>query len=131
MKKEFCLALWGGLFIVCAALGFIPEPQGALKTLMTLLSLCFFVPPAVLLYRGQALVLIRNLALASLGLSLALLVVNFLSVLSSPVLGNLVYHMLIIVSSPMVAMGHWALSLFLWACLLLGSLKKYKTQGEV
>ena len=126
MKKDFWLPLWGGLFIVCAGLGFIPEPQGALQTLMLLLSLCFFLPPVVLIHRGQMLHLIRNLAFASLVLTLGLLVVNFLSVLSSPVLGDIAYHMLVIVSCPMVAMGHWALSLFLWACLLIASLKKFK-----
>ena len=129
MKKEFWLALWGGLFIVCAGLGFIPEPQGVLKTVMTLLSLCFFVPPAVLVCRRQMLSLVRNLAFTSLGLTLTLLVANFLTVLSSQVLGDIAYHMLTIVSCPMVASGHWAMSLFLWACLLLGSLRQSKKQG--
>jgi len=32
--------------------------------------------------------------------------------------------MLVIVSSPMVCSGNWALSLFLWACLLVASLRK-------
>ena len=126
MKKEFWLALWVGLFIVCAGLGFIPEPQGALKTLMTLLSICFFIPPAVLIYRREMLRLVRNLAFASLGLTLALLVLNFLTVLTPPVLGNIAYDMLVIVSCPMVALGHWAMSLFFWACLLLAALKKRK-----
>ena len=122
MKKEFWLALWGGLFIVCAALGFIPEPTGALKTLCKALSLCFFVPPAVLILRGQARKLIRTLSALSLGLTLLLLVLNFLTVLASPFWGQAAHYMLTIVSCPMVTGGHWAMSLFLWACLLIGSL---------
>ena len=31
---------------------------------------------------------------------------------------------LVVVSTPMVASGYWVLSLFLWACLLMVSLKK-------
>ena len=33
----------------------------------------------------------------------------------------IVFGVLIVVSSPMVCSGYWALSLFLWACLLMVS----------
>ena len=33
----------------------------------------------------------------------------------------LLFAVLIVVSSPMVCSGYWALSLFLWACLLIVS----------
>ena len=132
MKKKTLYALWGGLFILCAGLGFIPEPQGVGKTLMTLLAVAFFVPGGLLLYKaGQesdrpTLLLVRNLSALSLGFTLVLLVANFLSALGSVTLGDVLYGMLVIVSSPMVCSGYWVLSLFLWACLLMSSLSQLK-----
>ena len=129
MNRKFLFALWGGLFIVCAAMGFIPDPAGVGRVLLTLLSIAFFVPPALALYQAiqdgdrPVLRLIQNLSALSLGLTLVLLVLNFLSALRSETLGNILYHILIIVSSPMVCSGCWVLSLFLWACLLMVSLK--------
>ena len=121
MTKQILFALWGGLFLLCAGLGFLPEPAGAVRVLA---ALACFVPPAVLLYRAgkdadtHTLMLVRNLSALSLGLTLLLLIVNFFTALSSEALGNAVYCILVIVSSPMVCSGHWAMSLFLWACLL-------------
>ena len=41
-------------------------------------------------------------------------------------LGLVLHYVLTIVSSPMICSGHWAMSLFLWACLLMVSLSKKK-----
>ena len=59
-------------------------------------------------------------------LTLVLLVCNFLSVLGSEALGNVLHYMLIILSTPMVCCGAWGLSLFLWACLLFTAQKQLK-----
>ena len=128
MNKKLLYALWACLFIVCAGLGFIPEPEGALQALLTAASLLFFLPPAVLLYRGDVsdAKLIRNFAALSLGLTVILLILNFLTALRSEFLGQVLHYTLVIVSSPMVCSGHWALSLFLWACLLMGSRRQKK-----
>ena len=132
MSKKFLAALWAGLFIVCAGLGFIPEPEESLKSLLTLLSLLFFLPPALLLYDAgrnrdsAALQLIRNLSAISLTLTMVLLILNFLTVLSSDTLGQILHYVLIIVSCPMICSGHWAMSLFLWACLLMASLRQLR-----
>ena len=128
MTKRTLFALWGILFVLCAGLGFVPEPSGW----TTLAALVFFLPPALLLYRAgksrdeHTLKLVRNLCALSLGLTLALLVANFTTALSSEVLGTVVYYILTIVSAPMICSGHWAMSLFLWACLLMGSLTLLK-----
>ena len=126
MKKTYLYALWGGLFSLCAGLGFIPAASGALVGGMTVLSVLCFVPPALLLYQREehTRVLVRNLSAASLGLTLVLLVLNFLCAMQSQLLGRVLHIMLVIVSSPMVCSGNWALSLFLWACLLVASLRK-------
>ncbi len=130
MSKKVLYVLWGSMFIVCAGLGFIPEPEGILAGGMTALSVAAFGPPAVLLYRASqegdrdTVKLVRNLSAASLALTLVLLVANFMSALLPEFLGTMLYDILVIVSSPMIASGHWALSLFLWACLLMGSLRR-------
>lgn len=132
MNKKILTVLWAGLFIVCAGLGFIPEPEGAVRIVLTVLSLVFFLPPALLLYdagnkRDKSVVqLIRNLAVLSLGLTLVMLILNFLTVLSSQALGQILHYVLTIVSAPMICSGHWAMSLFLWSCLLTASLKQLK-----
>lgn len=134
MKKHTLFALWAGLFTICAALGFIPAAGTALKLLMTILSIAFFIPGALLLHiaaqngdRNTA-TLVRNLAAASLTLTLILIIANFFSVLGSKMLGNILYSILIIVSSPMICSGYWVLSLFLWACLMVGAIRIIRQQ---
>ena len=127
MKSQFLYALWGTLFILCAGLGFIPEPAGVLRVLLTGLSILFFLPPAVLVWKGRrekdrmALSLVRNLSIASLSLSVLLIIANFLTVFRSELLGDILHGVLVVVSSPMICSGHWAMSLFFWACLLISS----------
>ena len=125
MNKKGLWVLWGGLYILCAGLGFIPEPAGFLKGMMTALAVFFFIPGFLLLYQAkqqrdkQTAALVRNLAAASLGATVLLIVANFLSIGAAKAVGDGLYAMLVIVSSPMVSGGNWLLSLFLWACLLV------------
>ena len=128
MKNTHLYAIWAVLFIICAGLGFIPEAVGFGRFVLTLLSLLFFIPPAVLLYQGDrdTVKLIRNLSALSLLVTAVTLICNFLSALGSQLLGNILHGVLVIVSVPMVCSGYWALSLFLWACLLMVSLRKLK-----
>ena len=130
MTKRTLFSIWAILFALCAALGFIPEPSVFFAYLMTVLSVLFFVPPAALLRQAKkngdtAIVkLLRNLSALSLLLTLVLLIANFLTALSSEFLGNVLHYILTIVSTPMMASRYWVLSLFLWSCLLMYSLKK-------
>ena len=132
MNQKRLYALWAGLFILCAACGFIPEPEGTLQILLTILSLVFFLPPACLLYRSRKeqdtdlAKLIRNLSALSLGLTLVLLILNFFTAFASEVLGQVLHYVLAIVSCPMICSGHWAMSLFLWSCLLIASFKQFR-----
>ena len=125
MKQKALFVLWGGLFILCAGLGFIPQPEGFLRGVMTAAALGFFLVGWLILYRADktgdrdSLLLVRNLSLLSLGLTLLLLVFSFLTLNVSQWMGDLVHVILVIVSSPMICSGYWALSMFLWACLLL------------
>jgi len=130
MNKTTLYSAWAALFVLTAGLGFAREAVGSLGWLLTALSVLFFVPPGALLYLARKTgdrplrLLIRNLCLASLGLTLALLVANFLSVLSSPNLGVFLHSLLTILAAPMICSGYWVLSIFLWACLLFASLQK-------
>ena len=132
MNKKLLYLLWAGLFILCACCGFIPQPEGPLVLLMTICSLLFFLPPGLLLWDSgrqqdlHTIKLIRNLSALSLGLTLVLLILNFLTVLRSEFLGSVLHYILVIVSSPMICSGHWAMSLFLWACLLMASVRQLK-----
>lgn len=139
MDKGVLKALWAGMFIFCAIMGFVPEPQGFNKWMLTFFSLLFFLPAGFLLWQSfkeknrKELKLIRNLSIVSLGVTVVMLVVNMLSVLFSETVGNVLYWGLIILSSPMVCSQIWALSLFLWACLLWCSilaLAKLKKSGN-
>lgn len=131
MKKKYLFALWGGMYIVCAGLGFIPA-QGALRAVLTGLAVAFFLPPAVLIFRAgkesdrYTLMLVRNLSALSLSLTSLLLVANVVCALGSEGLGVFLHALLTVVSAPMLCSGAWAVSLFLWASLLMASLSALK-----
>ena len=120
MKKTVLFALWGGLFVISAALGLADNTNAGLWV-----SILFFLPPSLLLYDAgkagdkSAVLLIRNLAALSLGLTLVLLILNVVFAVKSQAVGNFLHGILGVVSTPMLASGYWALSLFLWACLLM------------
>ena len=137
MRKKWyrtLLILWGAMFILCAGLGFIPRPKAA--GLLTCLALLFFAPGAALCalaYRERdpgPLRLIRALAAGSLGGTLVALVLNFLTARMPEIVGQVLYGVLILVSSPMVCGQIWVLSLFCWACLLLGSHSLLRRLGQ-
>ena len=120
MKKTVLFALWGGLFVISAALGLADNTKAGLWV-----SILFFLPPSLLLCDAgkagdkSAVLLIRNLAALSLGLTLVLLILNVVFAVKSQAVGNFLHGILGVVSTPMLASGYWALSLFLWACLLM------------
>ena len=136
MNKKFCFILWGALFAICAAFGFIGQPDTALKILGNLFSIAFFSLGGFILWQARkaqdraTICLVRNLSLASMTLTAAMLVANFLSVFASQTLGDLLHYMLIMVSSPMLCAPSWAMSLFLWACLMVVSQKLLKEKSH-
>ena len=133
LKNSALWCLWGLLYILTAALGFIPEPQGGAMVLLMLVGLVFFVPPAILLYRGitggdkKTVGRIRVLSLVSLGITLVMLVLNVCSALMSEAMGIYLNIWLGLVSAPMMCVQFRGISLFLWACLLMSSLMLKKS----
>ena len=124
MNSKSLYALWGGMFVLCAGLGFIPEPTGFLKFLLIVLGLVFFVPPMLLLISAghtgnrNCVALIRNLSAAWLVVTAALLAANFLSLTGTTDLGDLLYSILTIATAPMICGQVWILTMFCWAFLL-------------
>ena len=125
MKLKLTYALWAVLFVICACLGFVRDAAGFGKVLLILSSLIFFLPGVFLLSWGQR-KQVRIICLCSLGVSLVLLVANFFSVLTSRLVGDILYALLVVFSTPMVCSQLWVLSLFLWACLLMATFLKPK-----
>ena len=127
MKTRHWYWIWGAMFIVCAALGFLRQEQESPGWWYTAVSVLFFLPPAAILAHSRkegdirSLKILRYLAGASLGITALGLVLNFLSVRWGEAAGDILHSILAVVSTPMMASGFWALSLFLWACLWVAS----------
>lgn len=125
MKKPLIYTVWGILYCLCVGFGFIPNPQGLGKALLVAVSLLFFVPPFTLLWLAKkenshkTVTVLRLLSICVLALSLIFLVLNFLSVNFSAETGRFLFVALVMFSAPMVTSQYWALSLFLWAVLMM------------
>lgn len=135
MSNKMLSIIWGGLYVLCVAMSFFSSPQGAQYGALVLLGMIFFVPGAVLLYRGvksdneRICRWICLLSAVSLFATLVMIIVNFLTYNASEAVGMAMYILLAVVSAPMLCGQVWALSLFLWACLLMVSwtyLRKHK-----
>ncbi len=131
MNQKKLLTAWACLFVLCAAFGFIPNPQGFARGMLMLAAVGFFVPPGLLIYRAvnrktpdrNTLRFVRNLSLWSLGITTAVLLLNFASALWPEAVGVALYALLVILSSPMICGQYWFIGLFGWACLLMVCLK--------
>jgi len=134
MREKILYAIWGGLYAVCAVLGFVNGAQGFGKLLLLFTALIFFVPGGILLYDAiqaqdtKALLRLRIISACSLGLTMALLIANILSVSASAAVGEALHGFLVLVSVPMFCSQYWLVSLFLWACLLMLTLYKRPKQ---
>ena len=100
-KNKLFWLLWAGMYVICTVCSFFPIAAGFLSGLFVVLSLGFFVPPGILIYRAvwanerTPLKIIRNLSLLSLGLTLVLILLNFATVTASEEWGLVMYWLLI------------------------------------
>ena len=124
-KVSVTYGVWIAMYILAVLLSLANHVQGAGLILMQIYSVVFFIPGAILAVGGlkardlRQLKRLRIISALSLGLTLVLLVANFLSVGGSAQLGRILNSFLILVSAPMLICFNWAISLFLWACLLM------------
>lgn len=125
---------WASLYILCIIFSAIAEPIGLWMIPELALSLLFFVPPAVLLYRAVreknpfVIRLIRGISIAVLALTTVTICLTFASVGAGfgPGMGMFLQVLLMMVSAPMLCSPIWGLSLFFWACLLMVCIKYRK-----
>ncbi len=126
MKQKTLYPVWGVLYVLCCALGFLPQKSAPL----TVIAVLFFTPGVLILVDAykhkdkKALLRLRLVSLGSLVLTLAILAASFASAQGSISLGNALHYILGIVSVPMYCSSIWALPLFLWACLFMASFPK-------
>jgi hypothetical protein len=136
MKDKQLYLYWLYLFIICAALGFIQDRNPIGVALLTIVGIAFFAPPAVLVYRDihagtrKHLGRIAILSLCSLVATMVLFIVYWLTltVSASDIAANIAYAALTILSVPMMCVAFPAVSMFLWACLLIVSVVYWKKQ---
>ena len=132
MKEKILYAIWASLYILCVGLGTVENAVGLGKALLIVSAVIFFLPGGALLYHGlqtgnkKVLQRLRLVCLTSLVLTLILIVANLMSVSASAETGKVLYDLLQLFSAPMLCGQYWALSLFLWACLLMASFTKIR-----
>lgn len=130
MVKVSLYGLWLFFYFLCGILG-IMEPSTDLQAgAMTVLSLVFFLPPAILLIRAirmgdrKTVKTLRLISILSLSLTVVGFIMNIAAVNASEQTGLVLYRVLNFLSVPMVCSRHYVLSLFLWACLLFSTFPK-------
>jgi len=134
MDKRIVYGVWAFFYCLCVGLGFVPNPEGFDKGMMIAIGVLFFLPPFYLAWQAwnqkcrKTMLVLRLISGGILVSSLLLLVLNFLSVYFSARTGLVLYVLLVMFTAPMACCQYWALSLFLWACLLMISLKKFPDQ---
>ena len=132
MKERILYIVWAVLYAICAALGFYGEAQGVGKVLFVLTALIFFLPGIGLLVLGfqeknrKILNRVRIISAISLVLTLCFLVANVAVAAGAETTNKVLHVLLVLVSAPMLCGQYWAMSLFLWACLLFASFLKPK-----
>lgn len=125
--KKYWLS-WYSLLLICAILGFLPEPAGFWKFLCVSMSVISFIPGGLLLkyaydrQNKKTLRQIRNISIVALSLAIVLYALNVVSVLMDKIWGDIFYVMLVIGTTPMVCAQYWVLSLFGWAMLMWTSI---------
>ncbi len=128
MKKRILYIVWLVLYLLCAGLGHIHNPDPTQQMGMTALAVLFFIPGFSLLTDSwkqkdkKTCAILFYISLGSLVLTVLMLLVNLLSVTGSQALGDVVYVMLNWLSVPMLCSGYWIISLFLWSVLLFSTI---------
>lgn len=126
--------IWAWLFALTAILGLLfPGVQNAAgRFFLALISVCFFIPPWLILTKARAegsrhhLRLVRYLAVASLSLTLLLFCAGIWSLPYGQPVGDLIHILMTVLCAPLVCSNYYVLPMFGWATLLTGSFGKEK-----
>ena len=127
MKERILYIAWAMLYAICAALGFYGEAEGFGKVLFVATAVIFFLPGIGLVVLGhregdkKILRRVRIISASVLALTLIFLIANVAVAAITETTNKLLHVFLALVSAPMLCGQYWALSLFLWACLLFAT----------
>lgn len=130
MKEKILYLFWLAMYIICVGMGTILERNIIIHILLMVLALAFYIPGLLLVIEGikqndpKILFRVRIVCICSLVLSLILIVANIASVYASSSVGNVLNQVLLIVATPMHCCYYRFISLFLWACLLIGTMPR-------
>ena len=130
MRKRMLYVVWAVLYCACVGFSFVAAPNRVAQVFLNALSIGFFVPPYVLVFRARkeknakAIKILRLVCIGVLVLAMILLALNIVSVKFSPRTGLVMYILLAMFAPPLACAQQWALGLFLWACLLMLTLQK-------
>ena len=131
MKKNTGLCiLWVVLYCACVGFSFVSNRNLGGKIFLIGLNLMFFVPPFVLAFRAlkeenrKALKTLRWICISVLVLATVTLVLNIVAVKFSATVGLVMYILFAVLAPPLACANQWALSLFLWACVMMLTLQK-------
>ena len=135
MKKlsyKMLYIAWAILFVLTAVLGFLfPDAEGAPARIALLVTAAvFFLPPWLILRKSRKEEkrfhrwLVGFLSMASIVLTVVLLVLNLMSPLWGERVGIGLNAALVIVSAPMVCSNFYALPIFFWGVLLAAAFKR-------
>ncbi len=130
MKEKILYLFWLAMYIICVGMGTLQERTVFVHILLMALALAFFVPGVLLVLEGirtnnpKLLLRVRIVCLCSLVLTIGLIVANIASVYATTAVGNVLNQVFYIVAAPMHCCYYRFISLFLWACLLMGTLPR-------
>ena len=130
MKEKILYLFWLGMYIICVGMGTLQERSVFVHILLMALAIAFFIPGGLLVLEGirtknaKVLLRVRIVCLSSLILTIGLIVANIASVYASAAVGDVLNQVFYIVAAPMHCCYYRFISLFLWACLLMGTLPK-------
>lgn len=128
IKTKTLWLSWLYLFALCCVLGFIPSPNGFVQVLLGFVGVCFFIPGALLLIKGdqKSVFWVRLISILSLVLTTVSIIANMASSMIEGALGvtwgNVLQIILMILSTPMFCCQIWILSLLGWASLMSASI---------
>ena len=132
MRRNLLYGIWAWMWILCALLGHITAPRGSQAVALLLIGVSSFIPGILLLVNGvrtghaKTVRTVRWISGLSLGLTAAAFIANILSVKGSDALGLVCHEILIFVSSPMMCVQVYPLSMFIWACLFVSTFRGKK-----
>ena len=130
MKKRYLYILWAVLYCACVGFSFARTTNTGGRVFQVLLSLAFFVPPYVRVFQAKkeenrkAIKTLRWISIGVLVMSMVLLALNIASVKFPTRAGTVLFVLLTILAPPLACGQQFALSLFMWACLMMLTLQK-------